>query len=62
MLQCVEVGWVQGQHQSVDGNFVEANAAKKSRIPREQLGEAAQVNQTVRQYAQTGSYKAGVRT
>jgi uncharacterized protein YdeI (YjbR/CyaY-like superfamily) len=48
--QCVEVGLVQGQHLSVDGSFVEANAAKESRIPREQLAEAAQVNQTVRQY------------
>ena len=48
--QCVEVGLVQGKHLSVDGSFVEANAAKESRIPREQLAEAAQVNQTVRQY------------
>src|SRR6195256_5963727 len=48
--QCVEVGLVQGQHLSVDGSFVEANAAKESRIPREQLAEVAQVNQTVRQY------------
>ncbi|PYV53041.1 MAG: IS1182 family transposase [Acidobacteria bacterium] len=48
--QCVEVGLVQGQHLSVDGSFVEANASKESRIPREQLAEAAQVNQTVRQY------------
>ncbi len=48
--QCVEVGSVRGKHLSVDGSFVEANAAKESRIPREQLGEAAQVNQTVRQY------------
>src|SRR5271166_2676475 len=37
-------------HLSVDGSFVEANAAKESRIPREQLAEAAQVNHTVRQY------------
>ena len=29
---------------------MEANAAKESRIPREQLAEAAQVNHTVRQY------------
>jgi transposase len=50
VLQCVEVGLVEGNHLSVDGSFVEANAAKQSRIPREQLGEAAQVNQTVRQY------------
>src|SRR5258707_5816594 len=48
--QCMEVGLVQGKHLSVDGSFVEANAAKESRIPREQLAEAAQVNQTVRQY------------
>jgi hypothetical protein len=44
------VGLVQGKHLSVDGSFVEANAAKESRIPREQLAEAAQVNHTVRQY------------
>ena len=48
--QCVEVGLVQGKHLSVDGSFVEANASKESRIPREQWAEAAQVNQTVRQY------------
>src|SRR5476649_1898259 len=48
--QCVEVGLVSGKHLSVDGSFVEANAAKESRIPREQLAEAAQMKQTVRQY------------
>jgi hypothetical protein len=48
----VEVGLVQGEHLSVDGSFVEANASKQSRIPREQLAEAAQVNYTVRQYVQ----------
>src|SRR5512142_1710837 len=48
--QCVEVGLVQGKNLSVDGSFVEANAAKESRIPREQLAEAAQVHHTVRQY------------
>src|SRR5216117_4036182 len=48
--QCVEVGLVQGTHLSVDGSFIEANAAKESRIPREQLAEAAQVRRTVRQY------------
>jgi transposase len=48
--QCVEVGLVQGTHLSVDGSFIEANAAKESRIPREQLVEAAQVHHTVRQY------------
>jgi transposase len=48
--QCVEVGLVQGTNLSVDGSFVEANAAKESRIPREQLAEAAQVSHTVRRY------------
>jgi transposase len=48
--QCVEVGLVEGKQLSVDGSFVEANAAKESRIPREQLVEAAQVNHTLRQY------------
>jgi len=44
------VGLVQGKHLSVDGSFVEANAAKESRIPREQLVEAAHVHRTIRQY------------
>ena len=48
--QCLEVGLVEGKQLSVDGTFVEANAAKESRVPREQLAEAAQVNHTVRQY------------
>ena len=48
--QCVQVGLVQGKHLSVDGSFVEANAAKESRIPREQLVEAAHVHRTIRQY------------
>jgi transposase len=48
--RCLEAGLVQGNNLSVDGSFVEANANKGSRIPRERLGEAAQVNQTVRQY------------
>ncbi len=50
VARCLEVGLVQGDNLSVDGSFVEANANKGSRIPREQLAEAAQVNQTVRQY------------
>src|SRR5262245_13736383 len=48
--QCVSVGLVQGKELSVDGSFVEANAAKESRVPREQLAEAAQVHHTIRQY------------
>src|SRR6516162_9395312 len=48
--RCVEVGLVEGKHLSVDGSFVEANAAKESRVPREQLAEAAQVHESVRRY------------
>jgi transposase len=48
--QCMEVGLVEGKQLSVDGSFVEANAAKESRVPREQLAEAAQVHYVVRQY------------
>ena len=40
----LEAGLVEGDNLSVDGSFVEANASKGSRIPREQLAEAAQVN------------------
>ena len=45
-----KLGLVKGDNLSVDGSFVEANATKESRIPREQLAEVAQVNHTVRQY------------
>src|ERR1700692_1685988 len=50
VTRCLEAGLVHGDNLSVDGSFVEANANKGSRIPREQLAEAAQVKQTVRQY------------
>ena len=50
VAQCLAVGLVGGDKLSVDGTFVEANASKESRIPREQLTEAAQVNRTVREY------------
>ncbi len=33
--QCVEVGLVQGKHLSVDGSFVEANAAKFAKAQRQ---------------------------
>jgi transposase len=50
VAQCLAVGLVRGDKLSVDRTFVEANASKESRIPREQLAEAAQVNRTVREY------------
>ena len=48
--RCMEVGLVKGEHLSVDGSFIQANASNASRIPREQLQEAAEVNHTVREY------------
>jgi transposase len=50
VAQCLEGGLVRGDKLSVDGTFVEANASKESRIPRDQLTEAAQVNRTVREW------------
>jgi hypothetical protein len=50
VAQRLAVGLVRGDKLSVDGTFVAANASKESRIPREQLTEAAQVNRTVREY------------
>src|SRR5512146_447164 len=48
--RCMGAGLVKGEHLSVDGSFIQANASNASRIPREQLAEAAQVNRTARQY------------
>jgi transposase len=48
--QCIRVGLIKGEHMSVDGSFVQADANSDSRIPREQLAEAAQVKRSVRQY------------
>jgi transposase len=50
VARCLEAGLVRGDHLSVDGSFIEANAAKQSRVPREQLTEIAQVNHTVQQF------------
>src|SRR5216684_6541321 len=50
VARCLEAGLVEGDNLSVDGSFVEANANKESRIPREQLAEVAHVKHNVRQY------------
>src|SRR5262244_3169666 len=50
VARCVEAGLVKGEHMSVDGSFIQANADHHSRVPREQLTEIAQVNRTVREY------------
>src|ERR1700720_4211070 len=39
-----------GENLSVDGSFIQANASRSSRIPREQLTEVAHVKGTVREY------------
>jgi transposase len=48
--QCIACGLVKGDHLSVDGSFIQADASNSSRIPRENLSEVAEVNRTVRQY------------
>src|SRR5947208_8448909 len=50
VARCLQAGLVEGDNLTGDGSFVEANASKESRIPREQLAEAAQVKQPARQY------------
>src|SRR5579864_9317238 len=40
VARCLEAGLVRGEDLSVDGSFVEANASKENRIPRDQLAEA----------------------
>src|SRR6267154_1521576 len=48
--RCMEAGFVESEHLSVDGSFIPANASRSSRIPREQLTEVAHVKHTVRKY------------
>ena len=50
VARCVEAGLVKGEHMSVDGSFIPANADHHSRVPREQLPEIAKVNHTAREY------------
>jgi transposase len=50
VARCVAAGMVKGEHMSVDGSFIQANADHHSRVPREQLAEVAKVNHTVREY------------
>jgi transposase len=48
--RCLAAGLVEAQNLAVDGTIVGANASRQSRVPREQLKEAAQVSRTVREY------------
>ncbi len=48
--RCLAAGLVEGKNLAVDGTMVGANASRQSRIPREQLEQAAQVSRTVQEY------------
>ena len=48
--RCLSVGLVDGWSLAVDGTLVGANASRESRIPREDLKNAAQVSRTVEKY------------
>ena len=48
--QCINAGLVKGENMSVDGSLILANANTDSRVPREQLAEAAKVNYGARKY------------
>ena len=50
VARCMEAGLVKGEHMSVDGSFIQANADHHRRVPAEQLGEVAKVNRTVREH------------
>src|SRR5262249_3087166 len=50
VARCVAAGLVKGEHMSVDGSFIQANADHHRRVPGEQLAEVAKVNQAVREY------------
>jgi hypothetical protein len=59
--RCMEAGFVEGEHLSVDGSFIPANSSRSSRIPREQLTEVAHVKGTVREYWRTSSKKTRLK-
>ena len=50
VTRCVEAGLVKGEHMSVDGSFIQANADHHRRVAPEELAEVAKVNHTVREY------------
>jgi transposase len=57
--QCIQAGLVKGDQMSVDGSFIMADASHHSRIPREQLAEAAQVNYGARKYLEEVEHENG---
>ena len=48
--RCIDAGLVERQRLSVDGTIIAANASTQSRVPREQLPEAAKVSRTAQEY------------
>src|SRR5258708_4327566 len=48
VARCVGAGMVKGEHMSVDGSFIQANADHHSPVQSEQLAEAAKVNPPAR--------------
>ena len=48
--RCLQAGLVDGQNLAVDGTMIGADASRQSRIPREQLKEAALVSRTAQEY------------
>src|ERR1700681_4624177 len=50
VARCIAAGLVKGEHMSVDGSFIQANADHHSRVAREQLAEIAKVKHTGREY------------
>jgi transposase len=48
--RCIQEGLVDGREVSVDGTRIMADASPYSRIPRDQLPEAAKVSKTIAQY------------
>jgi transposase len=48
--RCLEAGLVEGRNLAVDGTLVGADASQQSRVPRERLGEIAQISRTVQEY------------
>jgi len=57
--QCLQAGLVKGEQMSVDGSFIMADASTHSRIPREQLAEAAKVNYGARKYLEEIEHENG---
>jgi len=50
VARCGEAGLGKGEHMSVDGSFIQANADHHSRVAREPLAEVAKGHGRVREY------------